>query len=155
MDHTSVCPSTRPHVFMCLTFRFFSTCSSGTRTTDRSTHGADPPAPSPVPPIQTSETSDPPPSQSSTSPRRTSLRPFDRPSKSPSSEGLVKLEQKTSRSTGGVHPPCPEDSEDPPDSPLSQDSAYWSQSQPCPKEEPPCQDPAATVSSPLHLHVAV
>lgn len=164
-----------------LTFRFFSSCSSGHRTEDSALKDqADTPTPTPTPtpslPTQSNksgasvaclqDTPSPPPSQSLTSPRPASqgFRLFDWPSNVPPTEpsGNLKLRSgpTAQRSASAGRPARDEaaastnsdSSEDPPDSPLSQDSAYWSQSQPYKspyykKEEAVGQEDAASVSS--------
>lgn len=166
-------------VLMCLcilTCRFFSTCSSAPRTMD----SAPTPSHSlPTQSNKTGsslgcfqDTPSPPPSQSWTSPRPASQGSglFDWPSNVPSMKRSPKLDL-ASGSTAQQHFHAEEvpasasrssrdrsaaststdDSEDPPDSPLSQDSAYWSQSQPYKgpyykKEEAVLQQDAALVS---------
>lgn len=118
------------------------------------------------------DTPSPPPSQSLTSPRPASQGSglFDWPSNVPSMKQSPKLDLASgSTAQQHFHPEgvpasasrssrdqsaastSTDNSEDPPDSPLSQDSAYWSQSQPYKrpdykKEEAVLQEDAALVS---------
>lgn len=142
--------------FNILTCRFFSTRSSGHRTTPDSAlkDQADTPSPNPTPspgashslPIQSiksagsvvcfQDSPSPPPLQSLSSPRPASqgLRLFDWSSHVLSTkhsnmkvpEEISASVSKTSRDQSVTNT---DSSEETPDSPLSQDSAYWSQSQ--------------------------
>lgn len=117
---------------MCLcipTCRFFSPGSSGHRT-DSAPTSSPTPTPTPAPSqsaglaVCVEDSPSPPPSPLLTPPRAASqgFRLFDWPSKVPSTKQPAHLHPEEAPARAG--------SEERPDSPLSQDSAYWSQFQP-------------------------
>lgn len=159
--------------FCILTRRFFSTCSSGHRTMDSALkHLADAPTPTHSVPSQSNksggsvgcDTPSPPPSQSLTSPRPASqgFRLFDWPSNVPSTklppnlklpsgstEEIPANASRSSRDQSAASTNT-DSSEDPPDSPVSQDSAYWSQSQPYKSPYYKKEEQGAAFVSPLN-----